>query len=435
MMSASAYTAGSVLWLRNLVVEIGNHVEGKDTWRETDTWRATSGKTADENDSAGNEDRSRAATATMEHMTKHCISLLVREPVMCTVVLFLSICALSDVAHASGILPPMEGAPWTPSDMSTPSPARSLWIEQWMLWLPGAMGAVSYMAGSMIQMIYTGDADVSARKDVKTCVVHPQSAPASRHSPSDYDRSCVDAMGSFSDLCSTVDAAEDDRDLCGTPPYMRVAVMASCARLVQGPLHMMVSFFFLDQSCLEAAAALGARDFCAAAANVLDSASEVTSIAAQASIGGKVAAQDIEASIVTNGLADIESLRDELFCHVHSAQGVPAASTDAFSSSHSIAHVVVGVLFLIASVAWLVELYAERRLGGKAQREAERISLKGRPKEATLDAHATPVSSWKNPIGAKVESNRGARTLGKRLATYGKGIMLSQLHLMRNLRK
>jgi hypothetical protein len=38
-------------------------------------------------------------------------------------------------------------------DDVSPVTARP-WIEKWMVWLPGAIGAVSFSAGSVMQMVH-----------------------------------------------------------------------------------------------------------------------------------------------------------------------------------------------------------------------------------------------------------------------------------------
>jgi hypothetical protein len=368
------------------------------------------------------------------------------------------------------------------------SPAQHHWIERWMVWLPGVIGAASFTAGSVMQM-------ATSTPSTEVGVGPAAGAPAgecrvggggSGGGAADAERSAegrgmprTDSAESLSGAVGTTTRAttptgsgrsvgyeECDFDTVLTHPQ-DVAV-AAVAKFVQGPLNLLASVAFLDGSWLEFPAVFGFGDFgaAAAAAEAATDLSESAAGVASAAVDLRGAATDTY--VVSNGLAGLEDLRDELFsshahhysspsCDGEECGGVFDAAAHSFGNAvasggggdtaSSAAHVIGGVLFLVSSVAWIVELRAERRLKcsvgdilagavppgldefGFAPPKAEEATAAGAP--------AAAAAFSVNLVGSEVGRKGRTRTLGERLGvygerltTYGRGLMMSQWNRM-----
>ena len=123
------------------------------------------------------------------------------------------------------------------------------------------------------------------------------------------------------------------------------------------PLNVLASFAFIDGAWLELGAfsKLGAQPAYAASVgnDIINVASSLSESAA------KLASENY---VVGNSLADLGSIRDDLFSAAADGGASGSTNTAEFMSSSNAAHVVGGSLFLVSSIAWIVELRAQRRL-------------------------------------------------------------------------
>ena len=334
--SASLYTLGSTLWLHQTVL--------RERLRGSTQSPAAVADSMDE----------QSATRWSQPPTWNEIAELVSgNPVVCSVVLFLCGCALDDALSLSDVIAEevatrargglSNGEIWPPSLDQPAQPAQPARIsfERVLPFAPGVVGAVAFGVGGAARLVrlVRGDGDSFDTRD-----------EADMWLPCERDDECA-SMVPPPEVTERLDAR-----------------IANVARFAQWPLNLLASFAFIDGAWL---AEFGAWSKLAgaqpASGNVLASVGcDVVNVAS--SLSESAARLASENYVVGNSLADLGSIRDDLFGggngspgDATAADGLATGAHRALSSSDA-AHALGGGLFLVSSVAWIVELRARRRL-------------------------------------------------------------------------
>ena len=311
--SASLYTLGSTLWLHQTMLRERLSVD-----------------TAIDDSIDDSMDEQSAALEKNSPTWDEFSTLFSKHPVVTSVVLFLCGCALDDVISLSDVIAE-EVATTRGADPSPASfmPGGRVSFERLLPFAPGLIGAVTFGASGAARFARFIRGDLSH----------------------DEPRDEADMWL----LC--------ERDECSamTPPPENTARVdgrvARVAAFVQLPLNVLASFAFIDGAWLELGAfsKLGAQPAYAASVgnDIINVASSLSESAA------KLASENY---VVGNSLADLGSIRDDLFSAAADGGAGGSTNTAEFMSSSNAAHVVGGSLFLVSSIAWIVELRAQRRL-------------------------------------------------------------------------
>jgi len=311
--SASLYTLGSTLWLHQTMLRERISVD-----------------TAIDDSIDDSMDEQSAALEKNSPTWDEFSTLFSKHPVVTSVVLFLCGCALDDVISLSDVIAE-EVATTRGADPSPASfmPGGRVSFERLLPFAPGLIGAVTFGASGAARFarFIRGDLSDDEPRD-----------EADMWLPCERDE------------CSAM-----------TPPPENTARVdgrvARVAAFVQLPLNVLASFAFIDGAWLELGAfsKLGAQPAYAASVgnDIINVASSLSESAA------KLASENY---VVGNSLADLGSIRDDLFSAAADGGGAGSTNTAEFMSSSNAAHVVGGSLFLVSSIAWIVELRAQRRL-------------------------------------------------------------------------
>lgn len=311
--SASLYTLGSTLWLHQTMLRERLSVD-----------------TAIDDSIDDSMDEQSAALEKNSPTWDEFSTLFSKHPVVTSVVLFLCGCALDDVISLSDVIAE-EVATTRGADPSPASfmPGGRVSFERLLPFAPGLVGAVTFGASGAARLarFIRGDLSHDEPRD-----------EADMWLPCERDE------------CSAM-----------TPPPENTARVdgrvARVAAFVQLPLNVLVSFTFIDGAWLELGAfsKLGAQPAYAAPVgnDIINVASSLSESAA------KLASENY---VVGNSLADLGSIRDDLFSAAADGGASGSTNTAEFMSSSNAAHVVGGSLFLLSSIAWIVELRAQRRL-------------------------------------------------------------------------
>ena len=329
--SASLYTLGSTLWLHQTVL--------RERLRGSTLSPAGVADSMDEQSDAG-----WSQPPTWNEIAE----LVSGKPVVCSVVLFLCGCALDDALSLSDVIVEevatrarggLATVPWF--DPLRPAQPARISFERVLPFAPGVVAAVAFGVGGAARLVrlVRGDGDSFDTRD-----------EADMWLPCERDDECA-SMVPPPEVTERLDAR-----------------IANVARFAQWPLNLLASFAFIDGAWLGEFGAwsklAGAQP---ATGNVLASVgSDVVNVAS--SLSESAARLASENYVVGNSLADLGSIRDDLFGSGNgspgdatAADGLATGAHGALSSSDA-AHALGGGLFLVSSVAWIVELRARRRL-------------------------------------------------------------------------
>ena len=333
--SASLYTLGSTLWLHQTVLR--ERLRGSTL--------ASPAAVADSMDEQSDTRWSQPPT------WNEIAELVSGNPVVCSVVLFLCGCALDDALSLSDVIAEevatrarggLAAIPLPPSlDPHQPAQSARISFERVLPFAPGVVAFVCFGVGGAARLVrlVRGDGDSFETRD-----------EADMWLPCERDDECA-SMVPPPEVTERLDAR-----------------IANVARFAQWPLNLLASFAFIDGawlgdfgawSKLAQPGATGTQMLASVGRDVVNVASSFTESAA------RLASENY---VVGNSLADLGSIRDDLFGggngspgDATAADGLATGAHRALSSSDA-AHALGGGLFLVSSVAWIVELRARRRL-------------------------------------------------------------------------
>ena len=323
--SASLYTLGSTLWLHQTVLR--ERLRGSTL--------ASPAAVADSMDEQSDTRWSQPPT------WNEIAELVSGNPVVCSVVLFLCGCALDDALSLSDVIAEEMATRALPPSLDPCRPAQSARIsfERVLPFAPGVVGFVAFGVGGAARLVrlVRGDGDSFETRD-----------EADMWLPCERDDECA-SMVPPPEVTERLDAR-----------------IANVARFTQWPLNLLASFAFIDGAWLgefgawsKLSGGTGTQTLASIGGDVVNVASSFSESAA------RLASENY---VVGNSLADLGSIRDDLFGggdghpgDAAAADGLASGAHRALSSSDA-AHALGGGLFLVSSVAWIVELRARRRL-------------------------------------------------------------------------